>query len=106
VADAIALCCRPSQIAAGAGAVWVTSAAEDTVQRLDPGANRVAATIPAGDAPTSVAAGVAVWIANTQDGTVWRLDPSGSVVAKLRVFGHPAGLSVGDGLVWVSVTAD
>ncbi len=105
-ADAIALCCRPSGIAAGAGAVWVTSAAEDTLQRLDPGSNRVAATIPAGDAPISVAADGAVWIANTQDGTVWRLDPNGSVVAEIDVQGHPGGLAVGGGLVWVTVTAD
>jgi len=105
VADAIALCCRPSAIAAGAGAVWVTGAADDTVQKLDPGANRIAATIPAGDAPTSVAAGVAVWVANAQDGTVWRLDPNGSVIAKIHVPGHPGGLAVGDGLVWVTVAS-
>jgi DNA-binding SARP family transcriptional activator/DNA-binding beta-propeller fold protein YncE len=106
VVDAIALCCRPSRIAAGEGAVWVTSASADTLQRLDPNSNRVAATIPAGDGPISVAAEGAVWVANTQDGTVWRLDPSGSVVAEINVGGHPGGLAVGHGLVWVTVTAD
>lgn len=106
VTDAIALCCRPSGIAAGAGAVWVTSAPADTLQRLDPRSNRVAATIPAGDAPISVVADDAVWVANTLDGTVWRLDPSGSVVAEIDVHGHPGGLAVDGGLVWVTVTAD
>jgi len=105
-ADAIALCCRPSGIAAGAGAVWVTSAPEDTLQKLDPGSNRVAATIPAGDGPSSIAADGAVWVANAQDGTVWRLDPSGSLVAEIDVQGHPGGLAVGGGLVWVTVAAD
>ncbi len=96
----------PSALAAGAGAVWVTSSARDTVTVIDPATGAVAGEpIRVGDGPTDVAVGEgAVWVANSGDGTVTKIDPETRrpagepiAIARDQVF----GLAVGEGGVWV-----
>jgi len=53
----------PADVAVGNGAVWVVSATDGTVSRIDPMKNRVIATVHLGNAPQRVAAGLGlVWI--------------------------------------------
>ena len=57
VAATIPLRFVPGAIAAGEGAVWVTSLLDDTVSRIDPASNRITATIHAGRGIAGIAAG-------------------------------------------------
>ena len=85
------------------------------VIRLD--ADRTRETVVAHDAddPASLAGndvwGIAedghgsVWVASYDAGTVIRIDPrSGDIVKTIQVGGHPSGIAVGDGRVWVTVS--
>jgi YVTN family beta-propeller protein len=95
----------PSAIATGAGGVWITDSADNTVTRLDPSTEGAAiATTSVGQGPTALAAGAgAVWVANTQDDTVSRIDPRTSTVTDTIPVGRrPTGVAVGDGAVWVA----
>ena len=99
----------PSSIATGAGAVWVTDDADNTVSRIDPtSANAVTATAPVGQEPTGVAVGAgAVWVANTQDDTVARIDPeTAGVVETIPVGARPTGIAADAGAVWVANSLD
>jgi len=47
----------------------------------------------------------AVWVANYDEGTIVRVDPrTGDVVSTIKVGGHPSGIAVGHGRVWVTVS--
>jgi YVTN family beta-propeller protein len=97
---------RPSSVAVGEGAVWVTSQDDQTVSRIDPKTNRLSMTSAAGADPTHVAAGEGgVWVSNENDGTLIRLDPRTLKIAytflpsgdESRYCGPEA---VGEGAVW------
>ena len=46
-----------------------------------------------------------VWVANYDEGTIVRVDPrTGDVVSTIKVGGHPSGIAVGHGRVWVTVS--
>jgi branched-chain amino acid transport system substrate-binding protein len=94
----------PKAIAAGSGAVWVTSLLGDAVSRIDPRTNRIVATIPVGRGPLAIAAGNgAVWVTSAIDETLWRIDPrTDRVVARIPLAGVPRAVSVGAGGVWVT----
>jgi YVTN family beta-propeller protein len=95
---------RPSGVAAGAGAVWVTATDDNTVTRIEPSTN-TPTSIAVGRAPVGVAYGAgSVWVANSDDGTVSRIDPTTrKVVATIHVGNRPLGIAVGAGAVWVTV---
>jgi serine/threonine-protein kinase len=97
---------RLSAVAAGAGAIWV--AGHKTLWRVDPGEQRVAATIPLDFTPVEVAAGAgAVWLVDERGGAVVRVDPgSDRVVARVRVGRNPRAVAVGLGSVWVANELD
>jgi YVTN family beta-propeller protein len=106
VAARIRLPFIPKAIAAGRGAVWVTSLLGDTVSRIDPRTNRIVATIPVGRGPNSIAAadGV-VWVTSAIDDALWRIDPrTNRVVARIPLAAVPRAVSVGAGGVWVTTT--
>ena len=66
-------------MASSDGAVWQTDFDSDTLLRIDPATNTVAATIPLGQdaAPEGVAVvDGAVWVAEHHQGTVVRIDPA------------------------------
>jgi YVTN family beta-propeller protein len=105
----------PTGIAVGGGSVWVAApspyGARAAVWRIDRLAARVTQTtlLPnAVDYATgvSVAFGAAaVWVASFDTGIVAKVDPaSGEVVDAVRVGGHPSGIAVGAGRVWVTVS--
>jgi YVTN family beta-propeller protein len=100
---------RPTAIAAGDGAVWVSNLDDRSVSRLDPTSLRTIRTTGLGSQPTGLAAdGRAVWAA-TSAGRLVRLDsrfdavtrsiqiPSGSLINVEPV----PGVAVGGGSLWV-----
>jgi peptide/nickel transport system substrate-binding protein len=98
----------PSDIAAGGGALWVTSPDEQTVSRVEPDTGGVRQTIRVGSGPTGVAADDhGVWVANSLDGTVSRIDPrTNTEVQKIRVGGTPLAVALGPRSVWIASRDD
>jgi YVTN family beta-propeller protein len=99
---------RPSGVASGAGAVWVTDSADDKLLQVDP-AGQVIDRIPVGHGPAGVVAGDGeVWVANQLDGTVSEVNPgAGTPVATIPVGIGPGAVAFGFGSVWVAnVTSD
>jgi DNA-binding SARP family transcriptional activator/DNA-binding beta-propeller fold protein YncE len=99
----------PSAVAAGRASVWIGT---PTVLRIDPLTARVIATrklidIESRDYPPTldIAYGAgSVWVASFDSGRVMRLNPSTNAVTSIHVGGHPSGIAVGQGKVWVTVS--
>jgi DNA-binding beta-propeller fold protein YncE len=95
----------PLRLATGAGGLWVSNAATDTVRRIDLGTFALGAPIPAGRHPAgiTVADGI-VWVADARSGSVTRVDPSLQAVsgAPIPVGEHPGGIDAGTSAVWVT----
>jgi len=94
----------PSDVAVGAGSLWVTSGDQQTVSRVDPETGEVRETIPVGSGATAVAADdKGVWVANSLAGTVSRVDPrTDTVVQTIPLHGTPSAIELGGGTVWVA----
>jgi YVTN family beta-propeller protein len=94
----------PSDIAAGGGGLWVTSADEQTVSRVEPDTGEVRQTIGVGSGPSGVAADDhGVWVANSLDGTVSRIDPrTNTVVQTIPVGDGPVAVALGPRGVWIA----
>jgi DNA-binding beta-propeller fold protein YncE/predicted Ser/Thr protein kinase len=103
LAATIRLPFAPTDVAAGAGAVWVTSELDDTVYRVDPATNEITATIHAGRGASGVAVGAgSVWVADAVARAVSRIDPrTMRVLNTIAVGSSPADVAVGNGVVWV-----
>jgi streptogramin lyase len=97
---------QPVAIAFGEGALWTANGGDSTVTRIDP-ASHATATVRLPGRPAAIAAGEgAVWVAGPR-GAVWRIDPATRRVVKTIRLGNAvsgAGIAVGGGSVWVSVT--
>jgi DNA-binding beta-propeller fold protein YncE len=98
---------EPTQVAVGAGGVWVGVWATGKLVRIDPASNRVVARIPVGrpqESPIAIAvADRAVWVVDFGDARVLRIDPATNrVVARIPVRGGAGGIGVGAGAVWVT----
>jgi YVTN family beta-propeller protein len=95
---------RPTGIAFGEGAVWVPTGGDDAVTRIDPTTNSTQ-TIAVPPDPVAIAVSPgAVWVASGASATVSRIDPeTNEVVATVDIGNPPAGLGVGDGVLWVAV---
>jgi branched-chain amino acid transport system substrate-binding protein len=96
----------PVAVAVGKGFVWVVNANTQTVSKIDPQFESVAATIQLGIGrnPSDVATGAgAVWVANGGNGTVARIDPSTNAVTTISLGNNPTGVAVAGNRVWVSV---
>jgi YVTN family beta-propeller protein len=105
----------PTALAIGGGSIWVAAPApygsHAAVWRFDPITARVTQTTTLGKVvgfpPTlEIAFGEgAVWVASYDAGTVTRLDPvTGNIAATIQIGGHPSGIAVGAGQVWVTVS--
>jgi len=98
----------PSQdltdIAVGAGAVWVSSPQDGTVWRIDSGPPIRERTVPVEKGVDQLAFGEgSVWAVNSLRGTLSRIDPATNLVSRtMQIQGTPRDVAVGDGRVWVS----
>src|SRR6476619_3719678 len=86
--------------------VWISNKPKDTVARLSPKNNTVAATIQVGKRPCSVlAAGFgSLWVPNCGDQTITRLDlKTGGVTATIPcAIGNSEGsIATGGGSIWI-----
>jgi hypothetical protein len=95
---------EPTQIAVGAGGVWVGVWATGRLVCIDPASNRVVARIPVGrpqESPIAIAADArAVWVVDFGDARVLRIDPvTNRVVARIPVrgVGGPPAVQVDPG---------
>jgi ABC-type transport system substrate-binding protein/DNA-binding SARP family transcriptional activator len=93
----------PSAIAAGAGSVWVTNAADGTVTRIDP-ATFLPTTFPVGHDPVAVAVNAdGVWITNAGDRSLVRVDPATDAVDLTKPVGDdPTAVLAMPHAVWVA----
>jgi YVTN family beta-propeller protein len=98
----------PSQVTAGAGALWVANEAGGTVSRIDRRTRAVSQTIPVGNGPVAVAVGAGgVWVVNSLDGTLKWISPATNEVVKTISAGDsPSGVCVTAGAVWVASAYD
>jgi streptogramin lyase len=99
----------PLRLATGAGGLWVSNAATDTVRRIDLGTFALSEPISAGRRPAgiTVADGL-VWVADSRSDTVTRVDPSLEAVsgAPIVVGEHPGGIDAGTSAVWVAIAGE
>jgi YVTN family beta-propeller protein len=98
----------PTAAVAGAGSVWIASADDDTVSRIDDRSVQRTDQIAVGDRPGDVAFGENdVWVTNTATGTVSRIDPpADKVVQTVTVGSDPIGIAAGAGSIWVANSGD
>jgi branched-chain amino acid transport system substrate-binding protein len=96
----------PVAVAVGEGSVWVVNANTQTVTKIDPQFENVAATISLGIGrnPSDIATGSgAVWVANAGNGTLARIDSSTDAVTTIPFGNNPTNVAVAAHRVWVSV---
>jgi peptide/nickel transport system substrate-binding protein len=98
----------PDGIAAGHGAIWVSTRADNAVVRLDPDSLQVGTSIRVGAGPRGIVADdTGVWVADSLGGTVAHIDPStGEMDRQLPVGDTPTSIVSGAGSVWVSDAGD
>jgi outer membrane protein assembly factor BamB len=89
------------QIAVDARAAWVTRDNADEVVRIDGRSGRLTWLRIASPLGVALAAGAA-WVTSFETGTVTRIDArTGRVTRRWSVGGHPTGVTVCGGKVWV-----
>jgi peptide/nickel transport system substrate-binding protein len=109
ISDSIPATVAPTEVAVGAGKVWVTSADGNSVVEIDPQTHAKVQTYSVGKGPTGVAFGGGfVWVANSLDNTVSQIDPQAQMVVgkPVPVGNGPIAVAYGDGSVWVANSGD
>jgi streptogramin lyase len=105
VSGPVAIGRSPLRIATGARSVWVTSARDGTLTRLDAATGSVVGEpieLERGIAGVAVGA-ESVWVASPRSGEVLRIDgDTGDVEQRVDVGGHPGALVFGGQRVWVA----
>jgi YVTN family beta-propeller protein len=89
--------------------VWVATAADRTVYRIDTAAGRVVKQIDLPEAPDQAVYGDgAVWVTSTKGDAVMRIDADTSKVKKpaIRAGNGPSGIAFGADRVWVANSED
>jgi streptogramin lyase len=106
----------PERVAAGEGAVWVTTTGHHSaLWRIDPSSNETVAVIPLPLTARRVATGAGyVWVTSgraneegerpRREGRLSKIDPrTNEIVASIKLGFRPDGVVVANGLVWVAV---
>jgi DNA-binding beta-propeller fold protein YncE/predicted Ser/Thr protein kinase len=99
----------PLRLAAGAGAVWASSATAGSVRRVDLATAVADPPIRVGRGPAGITVGGGlVWVANSRSGTVTRVDPSIRAILgdPIDVGDRPGGIDAGTDTVWVARSAE
>ena len=82
-------------------------AGPNTIGVIDPGSNRVVASIPVGRHPVGIAyRGGAVWVANTESRTVSRIDPRTHEVTTIGIGRPPTDIVFAGTNVWTGNGSD
>ncbi|OYU35393.1 YncE family protein [Novosphingobium sp. PASSN1] len=92
----------------GAGSVWIGSDASGKVARIDPGTNKVAATIAVAPGTWYLSYGLgALWAVSAKEQLLQRIDPATNSVTGTAPLGKlPGFLVAGEGAVWVQEQGD
>ena len=95
----------PTSVVFAGGEVWVASAENGRIVRIDPATNRITAVTPLHGTAIDLAADRgSVWVATVPDDVVFRLSPDdGSVLATFPAGDGPSTLSAAGG-VWIADT--
>ncbi len=105
VSDPIPIGKGPLRVAVGARSVWVTSAGDGTLSRIDLATEGVAGRplhLGRGIAGVAVGEG-SVWVTSSRTGEVLRVDgDAGAVEDRIDVGGRPGAIAFGGGRVWVA----
>ncbi len=99
----------PLRLAAGAGAVWVSSATSGVVRRIDLASAEAGRAIRVGRGPAGITVGGGlVWVANSRSDTVTRVDPAIRSILDdpIAVGAAPGGIDAGTGTVWVASSVE
>lgn len=99
---------RPTRVAFGFGALWITSASSGQLLRVDPEtlAIRQEIDVDTGVGPIAFADS-AVWVANVDDGTVTRIDPeTNDRVQTVTVGNGPSDIEAAASHLWISNRLD
>jgi YVTN family beta-propeller protein len=89
------------------GRVWVATAADRAVHRIDTAADRVVKRIELPLAPDQAAYGDgAVWVTSTKGDAVLRINPATSKWETIPVGNGPSGIAFGADRVWVANAQD
>jgi DNA-binding SARP family transcriptional activator len=101
-------------LAIARGSVWAAGSSPHgptaALWRLDEQTARVTQTVQLGASGFPPSAQVAygegsIWVATWDDGNVVRVNPeNGAILSRIHVGGHPWGIAVGHGKVWVTVS--
>jgi DNA-binding beta-propeller fold protein YncE len=102
-------CDLPSSLAYWAGSLWALKNDGPTLLRLDPGSDRVLASIPLSGEPFEISAGPSgLWITDFQHSTLTQVDGvGGRVLRTLSSLGSGAArVLVEEGAVWVTMSLE
>ena len=105
VSDPIAVGRGPLRIATGERSVWVTSARDGTLSRIDSATAAVSGRpLPLERGVSGVAVGASsVWVASPRTGEVLRIDgDTGTIEDRIAVGGRPGAIVFGGDRVWVA----
>ena len=89
---------NPSAVAVGAGRVWVGSAENQSVLRINPKTNEVTGRVNTAGPNSIAATSEEVYVANT-DGTLSRIDPSTLALSNAPNSGYRS-VAVGEDAIW------
>ena len=106
IAARIAVPAGPARLETGFGSLWLTKVNSKEVLRIDPGSNKVVATIRIGAKPAlGIGIGLgSVWIADTKDKSIRQIDPGSNKVVHSIAVQLPketeGSIGVGEGSLW------
>jgi streptogramin lyase len=88
----------------GRGSTATAAITVDSLQRIDPHKNALAATVATGSAPVAVVTGSGrVWVINGGDRSLMEIDPKRNKVARtIRLGITPSAITEGGGGVWIT----
>jgi len=94
----------PLRLAIGENAVWVTSATDGTLSRVDPETReQIGEPLRLGAGISGVAVGEgSVWVASPRIGSVLRVDPTERSAVRIEVGGRPGAIAAAAARVWVA----
>jgi YVTN family beta-propeller protein len=94
----------PAFLAFGAGSLWIATAAEGSIWRIDPRTNEIAmhTKLHGGWVQDIAVVDGYAWLPVQGDGAVWQVDRNGNVLRSIPTGDVPVALGVGNGRLYVA----